>query len=152
MYMVTMAMVVLFTLDFVDINLRDLPVCPCPSLPNFQPLEQNWADRGTIQIKVNKPWCQPTMYLYMHLYSASKLPKKICPKKVCPNFVHTCGSTLSNHKQTQIPSCASLAVEYELVWELVVRLPERGGVGDAQDVVHVPVHGHAVHVVVRRLG
>ena len=27
MYMVTMAMVVLFTLDFVDINLRDPPVC-----------------------------------------------------------------------------------------------------------------------------
>ena len=49
--------------DFANFNSGVLPVCPfaMPSLPNFHSAKQNWADRGTNQIQVNKTWCQTTM-------------------------------------------------------------------------------------------
>ena len=43
-------------LDFVNFHLGVPPVCSfaMPFLPNFHQPKQNWADRGTNQIKVNK--------------------------------------------------------------------------------------------------
>ena len=50
-------------LDFVDFHSRVPPVCPfaMQSLPNLHLPKQNWANRGTNQIKVNKTKCQTTM-------------------------------------------------------------------------------------------